>query len=87
MIERCIISKRCCLDSILNELYYFACCCLSLTRSESGDQGSGARCCVMLLSARLAGGLGLNLTAADTVIVYDSDWNPRNDFQVGDALM
>jgi len=35
---------------------------------------------IMLLSTR-AGGLGLNLTAADTVIIYDSDWNPHNDLQ------
>eukprot|EP01130_Rhizamoeba_saxonica_P013576 TRINITY_DN5809_c1_g1_i1.p1 TRINITY_DN5809_c1_g1~~TRINITY_DN5809_c1_g1_i1.p1 ORF type:complete len:1529 (-),score=423.68 TRINITY_DN5809_c1_g1_i1:329-4915(-) len=33
-----------------------------------------------LLSTK-AGGLGLNLTAADTVILYDSDWNPQNDIQ------
>ena len=36
---------------------------------------------VMILSTK-AGGLGLNLTAADTVIIYDSDWNPHNDLQV-----
>lgn len=35
---------------------------------------------VFLLSTR-AGGLGLNLTVADTVIFYDSDWNPQMDLQ------
>lgn len=35
---------------------------------------------VFLLCTR-AGGLGINLTAADTCIIYDSDWNPQNDIQ------
>jgi superfamily II DNA or RNA helicase len=38
---------------------------------------------VFILSTR-SGGFGLNLTGADTVIFYDSDWNPAMDAQAQD---
>ncbi|TPX64697.1 hypothetical protein SpCBS45565_g05688 [Spizellomyces sp. 'palustris'] len=41
------------------------------------------RILVFILSTR-SGGLGMNLTGADTVIFYDSDWNPAMDAQAQD---
>lgn len=38
---------------------------------------------IFLLSTR-AGGLGINLATADTVVLYDSDWNPQVDLQAQD---
>lgn len=38
---------------------------------------------VFLLTTR-AGGLGINLTSADIVVLYDSDWNPQVDLQAMD---
>ena len=45
-------------------------------RFNNAESGLG----VFLLSTR-AGGQGLNLQAADTVIMYDTDWNPQIDLQ------
>ena len=44
---------------------------------------NNSRIFAFILSTR-SGGLGLNLTAADTVVFYDSDWNPTVDLQAQD---
>ena len=51
-------------------------------RQEAIDRFSakGSEKFIFLLCTK-AGGLGINLTAADTCIIYDSDWNPQNDLQ------
>lgn len=54
------------------------------TREESIDRfNNDPNVFVFLISTR-AGGLGLNLTSADTVIFYDRDWNPQVDIQAQD---
>lgn len=44
-----------------------------------------ARVFVMILTTR-SGGVGLNLVGADTVVFYDSDWNPAMDAQAQDRV-
>lgn len=48
-------------------------------RIDRFNAANSSRFC-FLLSTR-AGGLGINLATADTVIIYDSDWNPHADLQ------
>ena len=51
-------------------------------RTQYMDEFNGdSDCFIMLLSTR-AGGTGVNLMSADTVIIYDSDYNPQQDLQV-----
>lgn len=40
--------------------------------------------CSILLSTTKQGGVGLNITSADTVVFYEHDWNPFNDLQAMD---
>ncbi|XP_024909870.1 chromodomain-helicase-DNA-binding protein 1-like isoform X2 [Cynoglossus semilaevis] len=49
-------------------------------RNQSVKTFSSKQVFLFLLSTR-AGGVGLNLTAADTVIFVDTDFNPQNDLQ------
>lgn len=50
-------------------------------RQASIDRFSRDKDIFVFLLCTRAGGVGINLTAADTVIIFDSDWNPQNDLQ------
>ncbi|MBZ3883934.1 Chromodomain-helicase-DNA-binding protein 1-like, partial [Sciurus carolinensis] len=73
----------------------FVCCCFSLCNGYSYEHVDGSLreerhlavknfgqqpSIIFLLNTR-EGGIGMNLTAADTVIFVDSDFNPQNDLQ------
>lgn len=54
------------------------------TRQELVDEFNRDESLTVFLISTKAGGTGLNLTGADTVIFYDHDWNPANDSQAQD---
>jgi superfamily II DNA or RNA helicase len=68
---------------------------VSSFQGRGGGEGAGGRDegaasahsepFVFLLSTR-AGGLGLNLTAANVVVFFDHDWNPQADIQATDRV-
>ncbi|ORY32001.1 SNF2 family N-terminal domain-domain-containing protein [Naematelia encephala] len=51
---------------------------------EEFNNGKGDDACKLFLLSTRAGGLGVNLVAADTVIFFDQDWNPQMDLQAQD---
>lgn len=61
----------------------FYICFLICRQQLIDDFNNDPEILVFLLSTK-AGGLGINLTAADTVILHDIDFNPYNDKQAED---
>ena len=77
------------IQSYASELRSWPCCRIdgSISQSERSEQikafNTDKDFKLFLLSTR-AGGQGINLVAADTVILFDSDWNPQQDLQAMD---
>ncbi|KAL6256821.1 hypothetical protein P5V15_011760 [Pogonomyrmex californicus] len=53
---------------------------IDIRKKNINDFNNNPNMFLFLISTR-AGGVGLNLASADTVIIYDSDWNPQADIQ------
>ncbi|KAI7192108.1 SWI/SNF chromatin remodeling complex component [Hortaea werneckii] len=78
------------LETYCSELRQWPTCRIdgSIAQSERHDQIQAfnepdSDTNIFLLSTR-AGGQGINLAAADTVLLFDSDWNPQQDLQAQD---
>jgi SNF2 family DNA or RNA helicase len=48
---------------------------------------TNSKCCQIFLLSTRAGGVGINLQQADTVVLFDSDWNPQVDLQAISRLV
>ncbi|ADM11287.1 Mot1 helicase-like protein [Encephalitozoon intestinalis ATCC 50506] len=55
----------------------------SSTRAKIAEEFNTGTTQILFLTTQV-GGLGLNLTGADTVVMYEHDWNPFNDLQAMD---
>jgi SWI/SNF-related matrix-associated actin-dependent regulator of chromatin subfamily A member 5 len=66
-----------------NCIFFFLCLLQDREDRIEAYNRAGSEKFIFLLSTR-AGGLGINLQTADTVIIYDSDWNPQADLQAQD---
>lgn len=58
--------------------------CTILLRQDLIDEFSNDSSIFVFLLSTRAGGLGINLTAANVVILHDIDFNPYNDKQAED---
>ena len=57
-----------------------------VARQEAIDRFQKDDSIFAFLLTTKAGGVGITLTKADTVIIFDSDWNPMNDVQVCEPI-
>ena len=55
-----------------------------MERQKSMDEFNSEKDIFVFMLSTRAGGLGINLQSADTVIIFDSDWNPHQDSQAQD---